>query len=68
MMHDLDAFQALSKRHGWQGKPGLWRDFVPFRHVRRVYQRHKPLFNMLGYSVLETGLGVASARGNWTRL
>lgn len=66
--HDLGVFQALPNKHGWQGMPGLWRDIVPSRHAQRIYERHKTLFDTLGYGVPETDLDVASARGNWTRL
>jgi len=63
--HDLGMFQALPNKRGWQGRFGLWRDIMPSRHTQLIYERHKALFNALGYGVPETELDV---RSNWIRL
>jgi hypothetical protein len=52
----LPSFQAMQNRHGWKGRPGLWRELIPFASALQIYDRHRPVFDTLGYSVDRTSL------------
>jgi hypothetical protein len=65
---DLAYFQALKNRHGWKGRPGLWRNFIPLSTARKIYRRHKHIFDELGYSVGSHWLSKARAERNWRKL
>lgn len=66
--HDLAAFQATHNHHGWQGRPGLWRDIVPRNSARAIYQRHRHIFDALEYSVDEAIISDDEALGRWEQL
>jgi hypothetical protein len=54
--------------HGWQGRPGLWRELVPWLAARRIHARHRNVFEALGYRVTPNLLTRAAAERNWQRL
>jgi hypothetical protein len=64
----LPVFQATPNKQGWQGKPGLWRQLLPFVDAFRIYRRHHRIFDVLGYSVGPNMLSRKSALRNWELL
>jgi Sulfotransferase domain len=65
---NLAYFQALKNRHGWQGQPGLWRRLILRSDARKIYLRHRRIFDELGYSIGFHWLRKASAERNWRML
>jgi hypothetical protein len=65
---DIKHFQAKANRHGWQGQPGLWKQLIPFTRAKAIYNRHKCVFDELGYDVPINWLSSSRAEGNWHRL
>jgi hypothetical protein len=65
---NLEKFQAMPNRHGWQGKSGLWRKLIPTLAALNIYAYHFRVFNALGYSPPLSLLTHAVARRNWERL
>jgi hypothetical protein len=61
-------FRALPNQHGWQGRPGLWRQLIPARAARAIYKRHRHLFDVLGYEVPWTWTTRQQAMRNWESL
>ena len=61
-------FRNLPNRHGWQGRPGLWRELVVYFDARRIYQRHKRVFDVMNYSVRPYWLSRARALRRWEEL
>jgi hypothetical protein len=73
MMHamaanSIDMFKAFPNRHGWQGKPGLWRELIPFENAARIYERHRVTFERLNYTIEPTTLTRDEAEINWATL
>lgn len=66
--NSLDTFKALPNRHGWQGRPGLWRELIPFENARAIYARHQPIFEKLCYQIEPTPLTPEMAASNWEAL
>ena len=64
----LPAMQARANRHGWQGSPGLWRRLIVPRDARRIFHRHRQVFQTLGYGVPPYFLSRAAAARNWQAL
>ena len=64
----LDFFQKLPNRHGWQGKPGLWRKLILRSDAQKVYRRHRRIFDVLGYSIGAYWLTRAAALRKWEEL
>jgi hypothetical protein len=65
---NLGYFQ-LENQHGWQGRPGIWRDLIVADDARAIFERHRQVFEALGYGVDPHGtLSPAEARSNWERL
>jgi hypothetical protein len=64
----LPSFQAMQNRHGWKGRPGLWRELMPFPNARQIYERHRAVFDTLGYSVDRTSLTEEEALRNWEEM
>ena len=54
--YGLASCQAKSNKHGWQGRPGLWQDLMPFEDPLKIYERHRTLFDGLEYSIVQTSL------------
>ncbi|MGH9438115.1 MAG: sulfotransferase domain-containing protein [Terriglobia bacterium] len=68
---DANPFKVLqetSNRHGWQGTPGLWRKLIPPFDARRIYCRHRIVFQALGYTVPPYLLTRRAALRNWQQL
>jgi hypothetical protein len=41
-----------SNYHYWQGKAGLWQSLIGRDFADRIYQRHRAVFDRLGYDVI----------------
>ncbi|MGV7241907.1 hypothetical protein [Caballeronia sp. M23-90] len=65
---DLKHFQAKVNHHGWQGRPGLWRQLIPFGRANAIYSRHKRIFDDLGYGISFNWLSASRAESNWRSL
>ena len=61
-------FQTMPNRHGWQGKPELWKQLIPSPLAQRIAKRHQQVFARLGYDVPFHKLSDEQAKLNWTRL
>lgn len=66
--NSLDTFKALPNRHGWQGRPGLWQELIPFENAHAIFARHRAAFEKLGYAIEPTPLTREIAESNWARL
>jgi len=64
----FDSLRNLPNRHGWQGRPELWRDLIPYQTARAIQARHARLFEVLGYEVAPTDLDLVQAEANWATL
>lgn len=64
----LEKMRALPNRHGWQARPGIWKELIPPLDAARIFQRHRALFHDLGYSVKPYFLTRKTALRNWCRL
>ncbi len=64
----IATFQAMSNRHGWQGRPGLWRQLIPWPAGRHIAKRHQHVFTRMEYTVPFHMLSERRAERNWTRL
>jgi hypothetical protein len=64
----LPFFQNLPNKHGWQGRPGLWREVIVYFDARSIYKRHKRVFDVMGYSVRPYWLSRAGALRRWEEL
>ena len=65
---DLAHFQSTANRHGWQGRPDLWRQLIPTFDAHRIRARHRRAFEILGYRVAPHLLTRAASEVNWNRL
>lgn len=65
---NLDFFQQLPNRHGWQGRSGLWRKLILRSDAQKIYRRHRRIFDVLGYSVGVYWLTRAAASRKWEEL
>jgi len=66
--NSLERFKSLPNRHGWQGRPGLWRELIPFENANTIFARHRPIFEKLGYGIKPTALTREKAEKNWASL
>jgi hypothetical protein len=64
----LERMRTLPNRHGWQARPGLWKELIPPRDAACIFQRYRTLFHDLGYSVTPYFLTRKTALRNWCRL
>jgi hypothetical protein len=64
----LAVYQGLPNRHGWHGRPGLWRKVVPQSIAFRVWRRHRRVFTTLGYGAPLTATTRRQAIRNWDSL
>jgi hypothetical protein len=61
-------FRNLPNKHGWQGRPGLWRELIVYFDARRIYKRHKRVFDVMDYPVRPYWLSRAGALRRWEEL
>lgn len=66
--YGLANWQAKRNKHGWQGRPGLWQDLIPFEDALKIYERHRSVFDGLAYSVVRTSLTREEALRNWQQM
>jgi len=64
----LPYFRSVPNKHGWQGRPGLWRELIVYFDARSIYKRHKPVFDTMDYSVRPYLLSRARALRRWNEL
>jgi hypothetical protein len=64
----FETFRAMPNRHGWQGRPGLWRRLIPTTTALKIYAYHRRVFNVLGYFIPLSLTTRANAKRNWERL
>jgi Sulfotransferase domain len=64
----IKYFQDQPNRHGWQGRPGLWKLLIPADTAREIYDRHHRVFSVLGYPPPDSTTTSAEALANWERL
>jgi len=65
---DLEWFRRVH-HHGWQGRPDIWRELIPWADAVAIFQRHRRLFEILGYDIFpETTLSHDDALLNWRQL
>ena len=48
---DLPYWKSLPNQHGWQGKAGLWKEFYTTESCAAIRERHRRVFDTLGYDV-----------------
>ncbi len=65
---NLPFFRNLPNKHGWQGRPGLWRELIVYFDARCIYKRHKRVFDVMDYSVRPYLLSRAGALRRWQEL
>ena len=65
---NLTFFRNLPNKHGWQGRPGLWRELIVYFDARSIYKRHKRVFDLMDYSVRPYLLTRAGALRRWNEL
>jgi hypothetical protein len=57
------------EHHFWQGKPGLWRQFLPPAEAGRIAAAHPIIFSDLGYPCdPDSQLTPSQADANWMKL
>lgn len=55
-----------TNEHFWQGRPGLWRTFLPSDTANLIYRANKVCFAALGYSAdADPALDFRAAIANW---
>jgi len=64
----LPFFRNLPNKHGWQGRPGLWRELIVYFDARSIYKRHKRVFDTMNYTVRPYVLSRAGALKRWKEL
>ncbi|WP_413186466.1 hypothetical protein [Paraburkholderia sacchari] len=64
----MEKMRATANRHGWQGRPGLWRRLIVPQDAFRIYKRHQRVFDCLGYSVTPFFLTRKTAYRYWLEL
>jgi hypothetical protein len=65
---DFETLKKAPNRHGWQGRPGLWRKLVAPADALHIYRRHHRVFKTLGYSVIPLPLSRNAVSKNWVKL
>jgi hypothetical protein len=56
----------VAHQHFWQGRPGLWRRFVPAREARLIVEAHKNYCETFGYVCdADESLTDSEADANW---
>jgi hypothetical protein len=65
---NFETFRAMPNRHGWQGRPGLWRRLIPTVTALKIYAYHRRVFNALGYPIPLWLTTHANAKRDWERL
>ena len=64
----LERMRATPNRHGWQARPGLWKQLIVPMDTIRIFRRHRTVFRTLGYTLEPYLLSRAAALRNWERL
>lgn len=66
--HIFKELCRTPNKHAWQAKPGLWRQVISSRDARRIAQRHKDVFDILGYRANSRFIARSRARRRWEML
>jgi hypothetical protein len=64
----FEKMKNTPNRHGWQGRPGLWRELITPIDALKIWQRHRRIFQVLGYRFYPYWLSQKSAKKNWSDL
>ncbi len=48
---NLKKMHTLPNRHGWQGEPGLCKKLIPPKYAFKIRNKHRKIFNTMGYSL-----------------
>jgi hypothetical protein len=64
----LEKMQSTPNKHGWQGKPGLYKKLITPYMAFKIYRRHKAVFDILKYDFQPYFLTENSAKNNWEKL
>lgn len=64
----LSRLQKLANRHGWQGRPGLWKKLIVPLDAWRIRHHNQQIFRDLGYRVPPYFLTRSAARRTWAAL
>lgn len=64
----LRHMQATKNRHGWQGKPGLYKKLIPSFAAIKIRSRYKRIFDVLNYRVEPYFLTSSRAHAHWLSL
>ncbi|WP_353208982.1 sulfotransferase domain-containing protein [Sphingorhabdus sp.] len=67
-LNSIENFQALPNRHGWQGRPGIWRELIPTDIAQKIFSRHSGVFQALGYDIEPSSLTHEEAERRWLEL
>lgn len=62
---NIEKMKATHNRHGWQGRPGLYKSLVPYFTARRIFAKYRYIFNALGYDVAPYFLSRGHATKSW---
>jgi hypothetical protein len=66
--HAFAHYRNMPNRHGWQANPGVWRQLVPRAVAQRIFLRHRPIFDRLGYQVPFYALSKRRATKMWQQM
>jgi hypothetical protein len=66
--NSLESFKAAPNRHGWQGRPYLWRELIPFSNAAAIYAHHHRSFHAMNYELEQTALTHEAGELRWTEL
>ncbi len=64
----LEKMRATPNRHGWQGQPRLYKSLIPYFSARRIFNRHKNIFNFMNYDIPPYFLTKSRAIDNWNSI
>lgn len=45
----FDVFAGMANHHGWQGRPGLWRELLPAELALEIFAANRDAFDVAGY-------------------
>jgi hypothetical protein len=67
--HTIDRLRPYSVHHFWRGQAGLWRSLIIGDYQQQIFERHRDVFDLLGYEVDDhQAPAVEEARKAWQTL
>lgn len=64
----LQNMRDSPTRHGWQGRPGLYKELIPTFFAVRIYWSHRRLFQRMNYGLTPYFLSPGKAKALWQEL